>query len=269
MRLPKPPEYETQYEALKRQLLDNKWVAFSVIGVIIMTGLATLANDLSGLRSLITLPESAAPGPVTVIRSDPQDPLLKDQGTLFEAGDGKPIVAEPIPNDGHTGFDAREIRTDNQSHYNHRLTDGETKRANEYGWTLHSNMRAKQGAAMVGVEFGPPYRRWDIWLYQRDGKTLVGLPRRFLAEGGKKDGGVDFFDECEISRDETGYVDLKLIFDAGLKTADLYVNDTPRIRHYPGWTDYNKQKQGVFYGTWAYAADKGTADFKLVSFVTF
>jgi hypothetical protein len=166
-----------------------------------------------------------------------------------------------LPNAAGTGFDAWQVRSDEQDYYWWRLGPGERRRAWEEGWKLSARIKLASGYGFVGLSLGDGYRRFSIAFFEQEGKRFIGLPIQVSPE-------MLFHGKIEIPSGAPEYQEVELIFDPTAKEADLYLNGVRKLNGYRGFTQYLKENRGVVFGAIRYGGNDGTVNFRGIRFQT-
>lgn len=169
-----------------------------------------------------------------------------------------------MQNEGGTGYDGWEIDVpgkEDQAYYYRRLASAEKKRGYETGWSLTVRATPEDGMAFTGVEFGPGYRRFDIWFHRdSDSRVMIGLPVQISPD-------ILFFGTYTLEAGVRADTEVQLRFDSVTKLADLYVDGQKRLSGYAGWDQYNREDRGLFFGAFDYPrGHKGRAVYRKVEF---
>jgi hypothetical protein len=154
------------------------------------------------------------------IRAEPDvDRVIEKVSAFYPESEGfsthGDVTGTVVQNRERAGYDAWRITSRRQGYYYHRLTDRQKAMALERGWTLKTVMRADEGLAFVGVDFGPGKRRYDIVHQIEDGRHLARLQTQL----------VPTFLGFDAVLDRTDvYHAFEMRFDPAMQVADLYID---------------------------------------------
>jgi len=193
----------------------------------------------------------AAPEPRRIIEKvGAFDPLVEG----FEIhNEVKGTVAENPARDGYDGW---RMLTERQGHYFKNLTRVEKRLALERGWRLSAVMRAEEGECFATVDFTGVGRRFDIDVRRNGGEDIARVATQL----------VPTIQGMEVSlpHDEA-YHAYELRYDAGLESADLWIDGTKRLSGYRGGNQFQGDGDLVF-GVAVRESRRGVASFQDVRF---
>jgi hypothetical protein len=126
------------------------------------------------------------------------------------------------------------------------------------GWKLTAVLRAEDGVAYTAAEFGGGGLGFPVQVFVDGDREIVRLPTQVVPELR----GMDF-----VQSPVGGYHRYELIYDAALKTADLWIDGERRLSGYQGWTQNTyRLDAGLNFGVAVYKSEHGVGSFRSVRF---
>jgi serine/threonine protein kinase len=228
---------------------------------------ATLAPERSrrariaaGVGVVAIAAAAAATGRWVVLSSVPPARIVEKVGGFDPTTEGFRTHGDPVgmvlENPTRTGYDGWRVSTDKMAYYFQPLTGAQKRLALERGWKLTAEMRDDEGLAYAGVDFGGTERRFDINLLVEGDDEVVRLLTQIVPEWRGLDSGP---------RPTGGYHRYELVYDASLKSANLWVDGERRLTGYRGHRQY-VEDNGLVFGAALYKGRRGAGSFRSLRF---
>lgn len=162
-----------------------------------------------------------------------------------------------VSNPERTGYDAWRASTSSLGYYYRHLSEMQKHRALEHGWKLFALVRAEEGATTVGIDFAPFGKRFDINDDVESNADVVRLLTQI----------VPVFQglEYRLSRRSAEYHQYEMRYDAGLQSAELWVDGKRVLSGYRGHSQF-QDDFGLAFGVAVYKSNRGSASFQSVRF---